>query len=188
MAVNMADRMGGTLYFLEHRFYGISHPFDDMATDKLEYLTPDQGLADLAWFAGSIQTNLTEKHGIPTRRVVTVGGSYPGAMSAWFRYKYPHIAFAALSSSGVVEAVADYYMYDRHTHDVLMKSGQACVDKTVQVTEYAEKLAAENPKKLFEYFNHDEMEIGEFYYFFADIAAGAVQAGQRVSFCDRLMN
>ena len=109
-------------------------------------------------------------------------------MSAWFRYKYPHIAFAALSSSGVVEAVADYYMYDRHTHDVLMKSGQACVDKTVQVTEYAEKLAAENPKKLFEYFNHEEMEIGEFYYFFADIAAGAVQAGQRVSFCDRLMN
>merc|ERR1719498_693728 len=45
-----AEKMGGGTVALEHRFYGKSQPFDDLGTDKLQYLTSRQALHDLAQF------------------------------------------------------------------------------------------------------------------------------------------
>ena len=39
---------------------------------------------------------------------ISIGGSYPGALSAWFRSKYPHLTIGAISSSGVILAVEDF--------------------------------------------------------------------------------
>jgi hypothetical protein len=83
--VNMAKRFKGRVLALEHRFYGMSQPTVDWATENLRYLTPDLGLADLAQFATEKSEQFSYEHGIPHRRWITVGGSYPGAMSAWFR-------------------------------------------------------------------------------------------------------
>jgi hypothetical protein len=33
-------------------------------------------------------------------------------MSAWSRYKFPHVYFASLASSGVVDAVKDFWQFD----------------------------------------------------------------------------
>jgi len=37
-----------------------------------------------------------------------ISGSYPGAMVAWLRLKFPHVFTGAYSSSGVVNPFWDY--------------------------------------------------------------------------------
>lgn len=47
-----------------------------------------------------------------THKWIIVGGSYPGAMSAWFKSKYPNHVVASWSSSGVIHAIDDFQMFD----------------------------------------------------------------------------
>ena len=85
---------------LEHRFYGDSQPFDDWSLDSLQYLNSEEGLADLAYFLENINENNVE--------ILVVGGSYPGALSAWFRARYPHLAAGSWASSAVVQPIVDF--------------------------------------------------------------------------------
>lgn len=94
------------LYVLEHRFYGESQPFLDWSAYHLRWLSSEQAMADLAYFLGTM--NLDD----PTRQTVVIGGSYPGALSAWFRSRYPHLAMASWSSSGVVQPIVDFWQFD----------------------------------------------------------------------------
>ena len=48
----------------------------------------------------------TQQHKITSKTpFITIGGSYPGALSAWFRYKYPHLTIGSIASSAVVKAI-----------------------------------------------------------------------------------
>ena len=77
---------------------------DSMSFANLKYLNSEQALSDLAYFIQFIKKN--QLYGVNTNTPwITVGGSYAGAMAAWFRSKYPHITIGALGSSGVVLAV-----------------------------------------------------------------------------------
>ena len=103
---------------LEHRYYGDSQPFEDWSIDNLQYLNSEQALADLAYFLAKINTNNVE--------VMVVGGSYPGAMSAWFRAMYPHIAAGSWASSAVVNPIVDFQQYDKQSYTSTVKSGDWC--------------------------------------------------------------
>jgi hypothetical protein len=41
------------------------------------------------------------------------GVSYPGALSAWFRLKFPHLTCGSLASSAVVLAVYNFTEFDQ---------------------------------------------------------------------------
>jgi len=76
-----------------------------MSTSNLVYLSSDQALADLAEFI----VNIKVKYSIPsTAKWVAFGGSYPGSLAAWLRMKYPHLVYAAISSSGPLLAKIDF--------------------------------------------------------------------------------
>ncbi len=62
---------------------------------------------------------------------ITIGGSYPGALSAWFKSQYPEYAFAAWSSSGVINPSMDFFGYDEGLYTSTMRSGTSCT-KVIQ--------------------------------------------------------
>jgi serine protease 16 len=45
-------------------------------------------------------------------KLVTFGGSYPGALSAWARLRLPHIVHTAVSTSSPIEATLDFQGYN----------------------------------------------------------------------------
>lgn len=118
--VELAKQIGALILALEHRYYGESQPVSDLSTDNLKWLTSIQALGDIAQFHDYISKkyHLTDKN-----RWITFGGSYPGMLAAWARIKYPDLIFAAVSSSGPVEA--QYNM--RGFNDVMARSMGATI-------------------------------------------------------------
>ena len=87
------------------RFYGQSHPTEDMSRDNMRYLSSRQGLED----AGHFISAMNAEHNLTTW--ITFGGSYPGSLSAWMRLRFPHLVAGAVSSSGPLFAKLDYFEY-----------------------------------------------------------------------------
>ena len=92
------------------RFYGESHPTDNVSLSSLKYLSSRQALADFAYFntlmAGNGLYNISSKN-----KWVAIGGSYSGALASWLRQSYPNIVVGAVASSAPVLAKLDYVEY-----------------------------------------------------------------------------
>lgn len=120
---NLAQEHKALLVDVEHRFYGQSYPTENMTTDNLKYLSADQALADLARVIGYIKTSLNSDNS----KVITVGGSYPGNLAAWFRLKYPSVSHASIASSAPVTAKTNFYEYMEVVGNAMKYfSGQSC--------------------------------------------------------------
>lgn len=46
------------------------------------------------------------------------GVSYSGALSAWFRLKFPHLTCGSLASSGVVLAIYNFPEFDQQVLEI----------------------------------------------------------------------
>jgi hypothetical protein len=174
---------GAELYAIEHRFYGKSVPYANLHTPNLRLLSTEQALSDIATFVEGIKS----KH--PKKEVVVIGGSYPGALSAWFRQRYPHLAVASWSSSGVVYPIRNFWKFDEQVYKSTVKSGELCpaVINTVfkKVTDTLTKGTWKEQSDLKNAMGANEhMHNGDFAFFFADIFVESVQYGDRTGLCD----
>lgn len=111
------------------------------------YLNSKQALKDIAYFIEEIRRN--KFHGVTAEsKWITIGGSYPGALSAWFRTKYPHLTVGALASSAVVLGVEDFRDFDEQIFLSANKSGEFCVEAIRNVTEYAENQVLSEAQRI----------------------------------------
>jgi thymus-specific serine protease len=137
---NLAEQHQALLVNVEHRFYGESYPTVDMSTKNLKYLSADQALADLAQIIGYVKKSLDTEES----KVITVGGSYPGNLAAWFRLKYPSVTHGSIASSAPVTAKLNFYEYMEVVGQAIIYfSGQRCYDAFVDAANEVAAKAAE---------------------------------------------
>eukprot|EP01102_Stenamoeba_stenopodia_P015749 TRINITY_DN5409_c0_g1_i1.p1 TRINITY_DN5409_c0_g1~~TRINITY_DN5409_c0_g1_i1.p1 ORF type:complete len:519 (-),score=130.27 TRINITY_DN5409_c0_g1_i1:105-1610(-) len=111
-AFTIAEQFGAYIVFAEHRYYGESMPFGDASfeLDNVGYLSVEQVLADYANIIHDIKGSLLGD--VP---VISLGGSYGGMLTAWFRMKYPSVVDAALAASAPIRQFlgtgADQYAF-----------------------------------------------------------------------------
>jgi pimeloyl-ACP methyl ester carboxylesterase len=174
-------------FYLEHRYYGASHPFETLETENLRYLTSRHALADLAVFLTYANEKVVKDFGGEKRKVIVVGGSYPGAMSAWFRLKYPHIADAAWASSAVVNAFEDFDLFDYQVYNSTMRDDSSCTQVIQEMTqlydEYAESSDRSKIEAVKDAFGAGTLRDDDFANYFADLFVGAIQYSNRTGMC-----
>jgi hypothetical protein len=83
-----------------------------------------------------------------TTKWITIGGSYAGAMSGWFRSKYPHMTVGAIGSSGVILAVENFSDFDEQIYQSALKSGPECVSALQKVNAYVEDIINSEADRL----------------------------------------
>jgi len=130
----LARQYNGFVILWEHRYYGLSLPFPMVrsnatltnaaplpkyepqgAPESWQYLTIDQALEDVVYFANNLETGQYQNENMdllsPKRTPwIWVGGSYSGDRGAWLRQRNPEIIHATWSSSPPTQA-----MFNGHT-------------------------------------------------------------------------
>ena len=169
LIAQIAQATNGVAVVLEHRYYGTSMPTADLSTKNLRFLTTDQALADTVYFARNVVFKGLEKYNLTALHApyIAYGGSYAGAFVAFLRVLYPKIFFGkdtlqlraikveesrlmlgvgAISSSGVTEAVYDYWQY----YEPIRQYGPpACISTTQKVTNIVDNIIiGKNDTKL----------------------------------------
>ncbi|VVD02766.1 unnamed protein product [Leptidea sinapis] len=169
---------------LEHRYYGKSHPTNDLSVENLQYLSSQQALADVAYFIETMNKQYQLNDSNKARRWVAFGGSYAGALAAWLRVKYPHLVFASVSSSSPLHAKLDFKEYYEGFRQALRAktSSLDCENKIKESHKELVDMIKKNPKAVWEdfiscepYSNPSTDDLNQFYNYIAFNLAGIVQ-------------
>jgi hypothetical protein len=80
----IAQQQRGATVVIEHRFYGQSNPYSDLSVASLKYLTIDQAINDLVFFAKNVVLPFHGGDKVSPAHApwVLIGGSYSGALAA----------------------------------------------------------------------------------------------------------
>lgn len=84
-----AQQQNGTVFWLEHRHFGNSQPTGNLSEESLKYLTVQQAIDDLEYFANNVVLPMPNGHSVsPTHAPwVLFGGSYSGALATFAAVK-----------------------------------------------------------------------------------------------------
>jgi hypothetical protein len=158
-----------------------------LATDRLQFLTVEQALADLAGFVEFYKERAQAVCPAAARaKVFTFGGSYPGALSAWFRIQYPNHTSGSLASSGVVDAVLDFWQFDNQIAETVGPECAAALRSATAALEAAVGAGGASRDAALALYALDadaDLSAADFLYMVADGAAMAVQYGHRSELC-----
>ncbi|KAK5868274.1 hypothetical protein PBY51_009304, partial [Eleginops maclovinus] len=138
-------------------------------------------LADLAVF----HQYISQSFSLSRRNIwISFGGSYSGALSAWFRGKFPHLVFGAVASSAPVEAKLDFSAYSNAVGLSLMNEAvggsEKCVSAVREAFGAVEALMFRNVSQVAKDFSccqipKDQQDQVELMQSLADIVMGTVQ-------------
>ncbi|KAK6526043.1 hypothetical protein TWF281_011083 [Arthrobotrys megalospora] len=136
---------------LQHRYYGLSIPSwalvpgsKRIASEGFEYLTTDQALDDMKYFADRFNytsprapANIDKTpKGAPW---IVIGTSYGGNLASFLRRKYPDTFFAAYSSSAPVEARTDMPGYFEVIARAIERTEPACIRNAQSAINYIDR-------------------------------------------------
>ncbi|KAI9290519.1 peptidase S28 [Neoconidiobolus thromboides FSU 785] len=130
-----AEKHNGIVYALEHRFYGKSYPKPDLSTKSLQYLSSELAVDDLANFAKTVKLPQSDEphYDLGKTKWIISGGSYPGNLAAWTRFKHPEVFHGAVASSAPVEAKEDFFEYDQQVQRSLeFNGGKDCLNYYIE--------------------------------------------------------
>ncbi|KAI9155704.1 putative extracellular serine carboxypeptidase [Paramyrothecium foliicola] len=130
----MAKEINAGAILLEHRYWGTSNPVPSYSTENMKYLTVENALQDLVYFAKNVQLPFDPDHTSTPDKApwVLSGGSYPGALVSWMASKYPGTFWAYHSSAGVVHALEDFWDYFTPVEKAMPRNCSADVHLVVE--------------------------------------------------------
>ncbi|CAL9156152.1 unnamed protein product, partial [Musa hybrid cultivar] len=184
----LAKKFGAAIVSLEHRYYGKSSPFKQLTTNNLRFLSSKQALFDLAVFRQYYQEYLNAKYNISETENpwFVFGVSYSGALSAWFRLKFPHLTCGSLASSGVVLAIYNFKEFDQQVGD---SAGAECKAVLQEITNLVDEKLQSDGKSVKKLFGAAKLQNdNDFLYLLADAAAIAFQYGNPDVLCSPLVD
>ncbi|KAG6518809.1 hypothetical protein ZIOFF_022290 [Zingiber officinale] len=183
----IAKKFGAAIVSLEHRYYGKSSPFKELTTANLRFLSSKQALFDLAVFRQYYQGYLNVNYNLSRESPWFVFGvSYSGALSAWFRLKFPHLTCGSLASSAVVLAVYNFTEFDQQVGE---SAGAECKSALQQITYLVDEELKTDSKSVKNLFAAAELKNDvDFLYLLADAAAIAFQYGNPDVLCSPIVD
>jgi len=179
----IAQKYGAHRVALEHRYYGYSQPFSTLVSANLKYLSMEQAIEDLASFEHYAQEQLGLRG-----KWISVGGSYSGELSAFYRLKHPELVAGALASSAPVLSKDNFEEYDHYVAKVAGPDCLKAIQSTVADVESKLKTSTASATAVKKLFNADMVVDNiDFLYVLADMAAIAIQYGYQKQFCDQII-
>ncbi|KAM7215645.1 Serine carboxypeptidase S28 domain containing protein [Rhypophila decipiens] len=146
LAGRMAAETGGALVIQEHRYWGESSPYQSLTTKNLQYLTLDNSLKDVTYFAEHFSAPWDQAGGSKPSKApwIFTGGSYSGALAGWLAVREPGTLWAYYGSSGVVEAIGDFWQYFAPVQEATPQNCSSDVNAVVNYVDLT--LAVGSPK------------------------------------------
>ena len=133
----LAEALGAVVIVLEHRYWGESSPYTVLTSTNLTFLTLENSIADLTYFADAVRFPFDPQgtHQAKKAPWVLSGGSYSGALTAWTASTKPGTFWAYHASSAPVEAIYNYWEYFQPVQAGMPRN---CSNDIVKVIEHVD--------------------------------------------------